>query len=203
MEKNVFSLNQFSDEAYLLTLIASGDEAAFREIYDRYRNMVFAYAFKICSHQESAEDILLSVFLKIWQHPDASSITNLKAYLQTITRNATFNVLRDRDIEARAYRMISQTKTDEHNETDERILAADIKKIIDDAIKLLPPQQKLVYTLCKEDGLRHDEIAEKLSLSVLTVKTHLKLALRFLKEYLKEHDAACFQAIIFYMLLFY
>jgi len=197
MEKNVFSLGSFSDETYLLTLIASGDEGAFRTIYERYRHMVFAYAYKICSHQQSAEDILLTVFLKIWQHPDASSIANLRAYLQTITRNATFNVLRDNEIEARAYRAISQTKTEEHNDTEEIILAADVKKIIDNAISLLPPQQKLVYTLSKEEGLGYDEIAEKLSLSVSTVKTHLKLALRFLREYLKQHPDICLPAIIF------
>jgi RNA polymerase sigma-70 factor (ECF subfamily) len=199
MEKNDFSLNQFSDEGYLLTLISSRDESAFRTVYDRYRTMVYAYAFKICSNQQSAEDILLTVFLKIWQHPDTSSITNLKSYLQATTRNTTFNLLRDRDIEARAYQLISQSKTEKHNETEEAILAAEMKKIIEDAVNRLPPQQKMVYTMCKEEGLTFDEVSDKLSLSVLTVKTHLKLALRSLKEYLKSHHASLQAFIIICM----
>lgn len=189
MGMNNLSSDQFLEEKRLLSRIALDDEAAFRTIFDRYRRMVYSYARKVCSDEESAEDILLTVFLKIWQHPDPASIDNLKAYLQTTTRNIAFNALRSREIEARVYQRLSEINSESHNETEELIWASDVKKLIAEAVDLLPPQQKLVYTLCKEEGLKFEEVAEKLSLSTLTVKTHLKLAIRFLKAYLKKnHD---------------
>ncbi|MNY10648.1 ECF RNA polymerase sigma factor SigE [compost metagenome] len=67
----------------------------------------------------------------------------------------------------------------------------DTKELLQSGINLLPPQQKLVYQLCHQEGLKYEEVAEKLNLSPLTVKSHMQHALRFLRAYVvKNGDLA-------------
>ncbi|MNX54794.1 RNA polymerase sigma factor [compost metagenome] len=76
---------------------------------------------------------------------------------------------------------------EDHNETEEYIIFKDSEKILNQAIEQLPAQQKLVYSLCHQEGLKYDEVAQKLNISKLTVKTHMQHALRFLRNYVSTH----------------
>jgi RNA polymerase sigma factor (sigma-70 family) len=58
------------------------------------------------------------------------------------------------------------------------------QQLLQQAIALLPPQQKQVYLLAKEEGLSHEKIAEQMALSKLTVKTHMAKALQSIRRYL-------------------
>jgi len=57
---------------------------------------------------------------------------------------------------------------------------------LNQAVNKLPPQQQLVYKMCYHEGLRYDEVAEKLQISHLTVKTHMQQALRTIRGYFKK-----------------
>ena len=63
----------------------------------------------------------------------------------------------------------------------------DTGNLIDEAVELLPPQQKKVYTLSRRESMRQKEIARELNISLETVKKHMVLALRFLKNYMRTH----------------
>lgn len=174
-------------ECLLLQKIADGDETAFKVIFDSYRKKVYSYALKIIKSQVAAEDVLLDVFLKIWQHRDLTEVKNLESYLKITTRNTTLKVLRRRQLELRVNEEMCRTWHEEQYETEQAIDLNDTSHILQEAIGLLPPQQKLVYTLCREEGLKYSEAAERLSLSPLTVKTHMQHALRFLRKYLSKY----------------
>jgi len=182
-----------SDEKSLLSGISSGEELAFRVLFDRYKARVYNYALKIVKSDISAEEILHDVFIKIWQHEHVMEIENIEFYLKTITKHTTFNVLRRIKLEVNTNEYLSHFWIETHNDTEEKITSKDTERILNEGINLLPPQQRMVYTLCKDEGLQYAQVAERLSISPLTVKTHMQHALKFLRNYVvKNSDLSMF-----------
>lgn len=175
-------------ESTLLEKIARKDESAFRVVYESYYPKVYTYALKYLKSEAEAEEIVDEVFLKLWlRDSNALPVKNLNYYLQTLTRNRCLDVLRRKMLENRVDLRAAITWHEDHNETEELILMNDTKKVIEKGIALLPPQQKQVYQMCREEGLKYEQVAERLQLSPATVQTHMKLALKFLRAYVQQH----------------
>lgn len=178
--KDVF-LN-LSDEE-LLTYVAEKDECAFNILYERYRRKIFTFSMKLLKQEERAEDIVHEIFLKLWQHPNLGGIINLEAYLRVTTRNHTLKVLRRINIEETAVqRIFTNQNEQEVSETEQIILYKEADFRYREIISKMPAQQQKVYMLCKEEGLKYEEVAEKMAISKLTVKTHMQHALRYLRS---------------------
>jgi len=177
------------DENLLLSKISTGDELAFRFLFDRYRSQVYSYALKLVKVDIYAEEILHDVFLKIWLHPDPEIIENVEHYLKTITKNLTLNLLRRQNLEVLTNLYLCADWQEGHEDTENLISLNESTQILNQAIALLTPQQKLVYKLCKQDGLKYAQVAKQLAISPLTVKTHMQHILRFLRAYLKQHGS--------------
>lgn len=185
--------NVQTDESGLLARITVGDEVAFSILYNRYRKQVYSFALKIIKSKEIAEDILHEVFLKIWQHRNLMEIVHLENYLMVATRNHTLKVLRRQKLEIRKNREIFSDWEESREEIDDFISLKDIERLLQEAIEHLPPQQKLAYRLCREDGLKYEEAARLMAISRLTVKTHIQHALQFLRSYiLRNADVVTF-----------
>lgn len=179
----------FDQEKLLLSKISVGDELAFRILFNTHRKWVYSYVLKIIKSELLAEEILHDVFLKIWQHKNLVEIENVTSYLKIITRNTTLNALRRTNLEVLVNNQLRQNWEEAHNETQEIISLNDSVNVLNKAIEQLTPQQKLVYNLCKHEGLKYAQVAEQLAISPLTVKTHMQHTLRFLRSYLKKyHD---------------
>ncbi len=71
--------------------------------------------------------------------------------------------------------------------TEETVHYNDYKNLVRDAMDQLPPQQRLVYSLSRDEGLKYDEIAVELNLSKNTVKAHLKKAVSNLRTVLSNY----------------
>lgn len=175
------------EEKHLLKEIMQGSERAFRVLFDRYRQKVFSYAFKIIKSRELAEEVLYLVFLKIWQHKELDHIENIEAYMIVLTRNQTLKSLRKLQLERKTAHAFLEQWNEADNGTEEVILLEEARRFLSEAINKLPPQQKMVYQLCKEEGLKYEQVAEQMSISKLTVKTHMQHALRFIRQYLSKY----------------
>lgn len=171
-------------EKECLELIAGGDELRFREIYDRYRDKIYNTAFKISHSSIIAEEIVQNVFLKIWLKRAAlTRIDNFEAYLFIITRNEVYDSLSHI---ARGYKAVSEWRKEQpviENEAENRIMEQVYRGILKKAIEQLPGQQKRVYDLMKVRGLKREEVASILQVSPETVKTHLSLAMKNIRNY--------------------
>ncbi|MFC5281945.1 RNA polymerase sigma factor [Pedobacter alpinus] len=178
---------QVLDDLLLLKRVSLKDQLAFAELYNRYRKKVYTYSLKILKYPDRAEDIVHEIFLTIWQHDNLESILNLDAYLRVVTRNHTLKLLRRQQLELKSNKCMFVGWQEVHNETEQEILLKDTNAQLVQGIDKLPPQQKKVYQLCREQGLKYEEAAEQLSISRLTVKTHMQHALRFLRTYLTQH----------------
>ncbi|WP_316838857.1 RNA polymerase sigma-70 factor [Pedobacter gandavensis] len=193
--------SDFNEDKELLQLASTGDTKAFSLIFHRYSPKIYSYALKIVKSATLAEEIAQEVFVKIWNlEAQLSEIANLDAYLRVLTRNHTLKVLRRMALEIKASRLMAYDYQEDHNETEEYIIFKDSEKILNQAIEKLPAQQKLVYSLCHQEGLKYEEVAERLNISKLTVKTHMQHALRFLRNYVSTHTDIAIVVILLTLL---
>lgn len=177
-------------EPALLKAVAEGDEKAFSEMFHRYRNRIYAIAFRITASEAQAEEVLLDVFLKVWlKREQLPEIEHFTAWLFTLTRNHIFNLLKQ------AARQMAPAPLGEHE--DAQLACSDhpaailqekeYRTVLQQAVNRLPPQQKKVYRLIKEHGLKREEAATELNLSPETVKRHLSDAMQFIRVYCVSH----------------
>lgn len=180
---------ELADEKLILAKIAKGDQQAFGILFNFYRNKVFGYALTILQEDTAAEEIVQDVFIKLWiKRKTLLTIENFGGFLRIIARNDTLNALKKIASEQKNYQIANQNNSDIDSGTENEIQFRETKKLLDAAIEKLPPQQKLVYNLCHIEGLKQKDVAEKLNLSPLTVKTHLRDAVKSIKNYLMLHD---------------
>ena len=178
------------DETYLLHRLAAGDEGAFRILYDTYRDKLFFYVLRITASQQMAEDVLQEVFVKIWVGRESmKQVQCFSAWLFRVAKNKTLNGLRRLSLETLILAEVASNTDRQVNHTAETVDFLDTKKALHDAMEQLPPQQKLVYRLRWEQGLKSREIAMQLNISPLTVKKHMANASRSIRSLLEKQTA--------------
>lgn len=175
------NLTNTSDENLLL-LLQVGNEAAFKEIFDRYDRLLFLYVYRILQSNEDAKDVVQDIFINLWNKKDHLTInTSLKSYLYSAVRNRALNVLRSKDIANRYIASLQMFMEVESSATDYLIREKDITLLIEKEIALLPPKMREVFELRRKNYLSNREIAEYMHVSEHTVATHIKRALKVLK----------------------
>lgn len=168
----------------LLAQIASGNQKSFTILFEHYSKIIYPFALKLTRSEELAEEILQEVFLKIWTNREnLLQIENFGGYLNRVTRNYSYNVLRRIAQEASIVLALGKQLSEKITDTEDTILYRDAEQSLNTAINQLTPQQKLIYTLCYQEGLKYSEVAGRLNISSSTVHTHMKLALKFIRTY--------------------
>ena len=184
-------IQPLNNEKALLTQIVQGNETAFRIVFDHYRDALYSFALKVVQHEVIAEEIVQDVFVKIWMNRQGlSAIRNFADFLFIITRNHTLNSLRRLAKEKKLTIAATGQLPMEAISAEATILQRDYDRVLQQAIDRLPPQQKLVFTLSRLQGLSREEIAAQLNISAGTVKAHMKQAIRSIRSYFKDHNNA-------------
>lgn len=172
------------NEKIILCQIAEGNENAFRELYEHYRNKVYYVSWKLLKSDSSAEDVLQEIFLKIWINKEKLPlIENFNAYLNTLIHNHIYNKLRKQANEERFIREFVTTDISSPNFTFDTVLLKESQNLLKKAILHLPSQQKRVFELSRFEGKKHEEIAGILNISKETVKKHIMEASRTVKSF--------------------
>ena len=176
-----------NSEKMLLLRVAQGDENAFAQLFKTHYNQVGEFIMRITESESLTQEIVQDAFLKIWTNrASLAEINCFKAYLQVVARNHAFNCLKQIAREnSRKKEWVNAVLRLASNEEEKDVI--DTGNLIDEAVLLLPPQQKKVYLLSRREGLKQEEIAKELGISLETVKKHMVLALRFLKGHLRAH----------------
>lgn len=177
-----------TDERSLVLRLIDGDEDAFCELYAAYKNRLIYFAMRFLKSREYAEDIFQDAFTVIWQsrrfiNPDAS----FSSYLYTIVRNRILNQLRDLANEDHLKEQILSQAVDYSNDTNNEILANDLKQLIARAMQQLTSRQREIFAMSREQQLSHKEIAEALNISIHTVQESVSNSLRVLRSYLEKN----------------
>ncbi|WKL50129.1 RNA polymerase sigma-70 factor [Flavobacterium pectinovorum] len=175
------SQNHNFNESKLLLELSQGSELAFTELYNRYKNNVYATALKITKSKVLAEEVVQDVFLKIWQNQEnVAEITHFENYLFIISRNYIFDMIKKI---ARETNLAVDTnyKNTASEDTDMAIKDDQYNIILNQIIEQLPPQQQKIYKMARWEGLSHQKIGETLGISTETVKKHMAQALKFVR----------------------
>ncbi|NLR78088.1 RNA polymerase sigma factor [Chitinophaga eiseniae] len=174
-------VNTYNERELLLSL-AQGEDHAFAGVFHHYRHRIYAIAFRLLGSASQAEDVVQDIFLKMWlKRGELHEISHFKAYLFTVTRNHIFTSLK---LVARQQLAASELSATAVNEIkDAAIIHKEYEQILQRAIAQLSPQQELIYKLSKEEGLKRNEIADRLQLSPETIKVHLANAMRSIRAF--------------------
>jgi RNA polymerase sigma-70 factor (ECF subfamily) len=179
-------LSQFDtyNEYELLEQLKAGSEKAFTQLFHHYRGTVYGVAFKFLKSPVLAEEIVQDVFLKLWlKRAELDAVKRLNAYLFVMARNFIFDRLKKLSYETAGQASLSKNEPSA-DDTEYLVRQHQCQQLLQEAIELLPPQQKQVYNFVKIDGLSHEMIAERMQLSKHTVKKHMAMALQAIRKYL-------------------
>jgi RNA polymerase sigma-70 factor (ECF subfamily) len=176
----------------LIADLGRGDADALGFLYDRYRRLAMAVAYRILEDASAAEDCLQDAFLQVWRnhasfHPERGSV---KSWLLTIVRNAAIDRHRGKEGRARQDRPIDEVEyllgetDDPHAQAVESLQAEQIQT----AIRNLPDEQREAITLAFFNGLTHQEIAERMGVPLGTVKGRMRLGLKKMRQQLIEGE---------------
>lgn len=168
--------------------LKKGDKEALREAYTKYHTQLYGVAVKYLKSKNLAEDAVHDVFIKLWNHRQKlDTQKSLKGFLFTSMKNHVLNMIRNhkRDVEKNmSYALLRPVS---QNKTESELTLKNYKKVFEDALQELPEGKREVFDLKMKSGLSNKKIAEKLDVSVNTVKSQYYKASRFIKGYLSEH----------------
>lgn len=177
-----------SGDRELIKRLSTGEEQAFRLVFERYRSKLYYFVQHIVEDESAAEELVQDVFLRIWSSRlHLASVTNLDSYLFTTARNRCLDHVRTRSSENAMKAEWSRRLELSITPTEEEYDFTESKNLIEKAVNMLPAQQALVFRLSKEQGLKRREIAQKLNLSENTVRNHLLEAIKSIRKYLGQH----------------
>lgn len=175
-------------EKHLIVRLTNDDDEAFCEIYAKYKDKLFCFVLKVIKSKELAEDICHDTFIVLWKNRhflDTSS--SLSSFLYTITRNCILYELRKTRNEGRIRANILSQGIDYCEDTQNTISANELEQILAKALLFLTPRQREIFSMSREKGMTHNEIANNLGISIHTVQEHISSALKIIRSTLKKH----------------
>lgn len=173
-------------EKDLVCSLRQGDMKAFDELYYRYLPRLLGFAYRYISDELEAEETVQVIFIKIWEKRSSlNENQNFKSYLFQSVKNQLLNKLRNQKKNC-AIEEIPERYFVSSEDVFENITYKELENTATALIKNLPKTQQKVFVLSKIEGLSHDEIASRLSLSKRTVEHHVYLATKFLKGELTQ-----------------
>lgn len=180
------SCDCFSDE-YLLALLGKGDEQAFTIIYQRYHKLLYVVAYKYLKNDCSAKDSVQQIFYRLWESRSVLIINmNLRNYLYTMLKNHLLNEIRNNYMAMEKNYELAQEKVEYEDDLLDNIEKKEIEEQLYRAINGLPEQKKQVCLYKLRGNLSNLEIANKMGISVPTVKTHYAQAVKMLREHFNK-----------------
>lgn len=146
-------------------------EQAFRQ---HYRQLCI-YALHFIANESMAEDIVQDSFIALWEKGDG--IQSVKPYLYAAVRNRCLNHLRGQGIK------LSSVLDPEGMSDEDLIERSELEARLWTAVDRLPERRRQVLLMSKRDGMKYEDIAYQLGISVNTVRNHISKALETLRQF--------------------
>jgi len=179
-------LPERTTDEFLLQKAVSGDQAAFLELYDRYRQPVFRFAYRLLGSVEIAEDVTHDCFLSLIRKPEnfRPERASLKTYLYAAARNLALKHFRDRGREAGMDEVTEEPKDSPRRGPLLQLLDEELATKVRDAVFSLPPLQREALILFEYEGLSLNEVADIAGTDVGAIKARLYRARESLRRVL-------------------
>jgi len=161
------------NESETFRLASQGDERAFQLIFDKYWSQVYGTALRLTRAPEPARDLAQDVFLKLWDNRHKlKGVQNGNAYIYILSRNLIMDFLRKKVFADTNIDYLLAYAGSDGISTQEWMERKELAAILNGEIDKLPGKVKEVIRLKYLEGLSHQEIAQRLHISVVSSKTY-------------------------------
>ena len=138
--------------------------------------------------QEDANEIVNDAFLVVWEKKDELELDDsLKAYLYTIVRNKSLNLLKKRKIEVTDLDVGFDIPSVQYSPLD-LLQAKQTEALVYHLIEQLPPRCKQIFVLSRREQLSNKEIASLMDLNEKTIENQISIAIKFIKNGLNKQQ---------------
>ncbi|MDR6786452.1 RNA polymerase sigma-70 factor (family 1) [Pedobacter africanus] len=166
----------------LTSLLRAGDGIAYTEIYQRYKRLLYLFAFKRLGDREEVKDIVHEIFTALWYNKEQLNLSySLNTYLHSSVRNKIVDVIARKQVSARYVETFNAYRASGQSTTDHLIRQKELAALIEKEIEALPVKMRQVFELSRNSNYSRKQIAEELGLSEETVKSHMHHAMKILK----------------------
>lgn len=177
--------SSFTDKQ-LFKEVSEGNEQAFQLVFKRYYQRMFSFAGTVVKSPHLAEEIVQEVFIRLWEQRERlAGIKNPENYFFIVIRNRAYNYLRAAANEQSRREQLWEAMQQRAAEPDSSLEAEEADRFFEKIMAKLSPQQQKVFRMSRVEGYSHQQIADELKLSKLTVKKHVADSLKVFKGYLK------------------
>jgi RNA polymerase sigma-70 factor, ECF subfamily len=160
----------------------------FERLFKDHFKSLYAYAFTILKNESIAEETVQNVFYKIWEKKVPDTIqTSLKAYLYKAVYHESLNYLKHRKVKAQYQSHVMHQQNNQYEHASKKVLVKELEIKLRDALNALPQQCRTIFQMSRFDGLKYQEIADQLGLSVKTVENQMGKALKQLRVKLIDY----------------
>ena len=171
------------------TKIKQDDLGEFEKLFKSYYSPLCHYAFRFLKDMDSAEEIVQEFFYNYWKNRHTMNIQiSIKSYMFRAVRNNSLKYLEHvKVVKKYEQNFIDSNSSNIGIETDE-LEVKELNDIIEATLNELPERCSQIFKLSRFDGLKYNEIAEKLSISVKTVEANMGKALQLFRKNLKQYE---------------
>jgi RNA polymerase sigma-70 factor (ECF subfamily) len=179
-------LAHLTDEA-LLSLVASSDEQALAELYDRFGRVAYGLALRILRDEALAQDAVQEAFLGIWRSADRFLAERAKAstWVLTFVHRRAVDLVRREDRRRGEPLERAPEAAAPATAEDEATLGFQ-RRLVQQALAQLPPEQREALELGYYGGLTQSELAEQLGQPLGTIKSRMFSGLSRLRDLLAQ-----------------
>ncbi|WP_343670536.1 sigma-70 family RNA polymerase sigma factor [Chitinophaga sp.] len=174
-------------DAELLNMINSSNDAAFKELYQRYWARIRAFALKMTRNNNIfVDDLVQETFISLYQikkEPDAEF--NLESYLFQIIRRKVINYLIRDKRKDECFNSLAAHVNELSEPTDADLILEELQELIQKGIDQMPDKMKQIFLMSRKRFLKRHQIAAELDISEETVKKQIYYGNKFLRSMLK------------------
>jgi RNA polymerase sigma-70 factor (ECF subfamily) len=179
-------LAHLSDEA-VLSLVASADDEALAELYDRFGGVAYGLALRILRDEALAQDAVQEAFLAVWRTADRFLAERARAstWILTLVHRRAVDLVRRED-RRRAEPLADESEVPAPESVEEQASVRFQRRIVQEALRRLPPEQREALELGYYGGLTQSQLAEQLGQPLGTIKSRMFAGLTRLRDLLAQ-----------------
>lgn len=170
--------------------IRQNDLEEFENLFKTYYSPLCHFACKFTRDMDVAEEIVQEFFYNYWKNREELDIKiSLKSYLFRSIRNNSIKYLEHLAVRNRYAQSVKDTTPEaESYYSNTTIEVKELNEVIENTLKALPERCQQIFRLNRFEGLKYQEIADKLSISIKTVEANMGKALQLFRRNLKHYD---------------
>ncbi len=175
-------------EKILFEKVKQNDKNAFTIIFSNYYNDLVMFASTFSKDKDIAEEVVQDVFVKLWNERHYINVeSSLKSFLLKSVQNKCIDWLRHLKSREKFINESNLIRNNFENNTEDYLLYSELSENIENILSKLPDDICQAFKMNRYEGMKYNEIAEKLDVSVRTVEVRIGKALHLLREHLKDY----------------